>query len=187
MLPRAGLRDQPRLPHLLRQQGLAQHVVDLVGPGVVQILPFQVDLRAAQLLRQPPGVIQPGGPSGVFVQQLRELCVEGRVLLVKVIRLFQFDHRVHQRLRDILPAVDAESSRRIRHFPAPFSLQPPGSSLRKARSRAAQDHPGSLSASTSPLILDREVFAQQHPPAGRQRRTQPFYYGPSARPFRSRS
>ena len=41
VLPGAGLGDQPALAHALREQGLAEHVVDLVGSGVVQVLPLE--------------------------------------------------------------------------------------------------------------------------------------------------
>ena len=34
------------LAHALGQHGLANHVVDLMGAGVVQVLTFEVDLRA---------------------------------------------------------------------------------------------------------------------------------------------
>ena len=47
VLPRARLRDDALLAHALAQQGLAQGVVDLVGPRVVQVLALQVDLGAA--------------------------------------------------------------------------------------------------------------------------------------------
>lgn len=49
VLSGAGLGNNSRLAHLLCQQHLSQHVVDLVGTGVVQILPFQVNFRAAQI------------------------------------------------------------------------------------------------------------------------------------------
>ena len=45
VLARSGLGDETGLAHLLGQQGLAQHVVDLVGAGVVQVLPFEINLR----------------------------------------------------------------------------------------------------------------------------------------------
>ncbi len=54
MLPRPGLGDHAMLPHPLDQQPLPQAVVDLVRPGVQQILALQINLRPAQLLRQPP-------------------------------------------------------------------------------------------------------------------------------------
>ena len=50
VLTGAGLRDQTGLAHLFRQQRLTEHVVDLVGAGVVQILTLEVDLRTAEVL-----------------------------------------------------------------------------------------------------------------------------------------
>ena len=50
MLARAGFRDDALLAHALRQQALAQRVVDLVGAGVQQVFTLQVNLRAAELL-----------------------------------------------------------------------------------------------------------------------------------------
>jgi hypothetical protein len=47
MLAGASLGNDPPLAHAHRQQHLAKGVVDLVGAGVVEIFPFEVDLRAA--------------------------------------------------------------------------------------------------------------------------------------------
>ena len=110
VLPRSGLRDEPSLAHPLGQERLTQHVVDLMGSRVVQVLPLEIDLGSPQILRHTPGEVQPGGPSGVLVKQLRQLPVEGRVVLAAVIGLLQLHDRVHQRLGYILPAVDAKSS-----------------------------------------------------------------------------
>ena len=45
VLAGAGLRHHPPLPHPDREQRLAQRVVDLVGPGMRQILPLEEDPR----------------------------------------------------------------------------------------------------------------------------------------------
>ena len=47
MLARAGLGDDARLAHALGEQRLAEHVVDLVGAGVAEVLALEVDARAA--------------------------------------------------------------------------------------------------------------------------------------------
>ena len=120
MLPRPRLGNQAGLAHPLGQKGLSQHIVDLVGPGVVQILPLQIDLRPAQILRHLFGKIQPGWPPRVFIQKLGELPVESFVVLVVIVCRFQFNDRVHQRLGDILSPVDAEASFWIGHALAPF-------------------------------------------------------------------
>ena len=41
VLARAGFRDDPALAHPLRQQRLADGVVDLVGAGVIEVLPLE--------------------------------------------------------------------------------------------------------------------------------------------------
>ena len=43
MLPCARLGDDPPLAHPQCEQDLAERIVDLVRPGVVEILAFQVD------------------------------------------------------------------------------------------------------------------------------------------------
>ena len=110
MLSRPRLGDQAGLAHPLGQKGLSQHIVDLVGPGVVQILPLQIDLRPAQIFRHLFGKIQPGWSARVFIEKLGELPVESFVVLVVIVCRFQFNDRVHQRLGDILSPVDAEAS-----------------------------------------------------------------------------
>ena len=50
VLAGTGLGDDPGLAHLLGQQGLAQHIVDLVRSGVVEVFAFQEDPRTAGML-----------------------------------------------------------------------------------------------------------------------------------------
>ena len=45
VLAGAGLGDQPGLAHPPREQGLAEHLVGLVGAAVEQILALQIDAR----------------------------------------------------------------------------------------------------------------------------------------------
>jgi hypothetical protein len=40
-----GLGNDPPFAHPARKQNLAKRVVDLVGPGVAEILTFEVDRR----------------------------------------------------------------------------------------------------------------------------------------------
>ena len=47
VLPGAGFGDNARLAHIFRQQRLPQGIVDFMGAGMGQILPFQVDFRPA--------------------------------------------------------------------------------------------------------------------------------------------
>ncbi len=53
-----GLGDDPGLAHAAGQDDLAQHVVDLVRAGMVQLVALHVDLGAAQMLGQPLGEIE---------------------------------------------------------------------------------------------------------------------------------
>ena len=57
VLAGAGLGDDPALAHAPRQQGLAEHIVDLVRAGVVELVALQIDLRAAEMTGQPFGEI----------------------------------------------------------------------------------------------------------------------------------
>ena len=47
MLTGAGFSDDPLLAHPFREQDLAECVVDFVGAGVKEVLPFEVDFCAA--------------------------------------------------------------------------------------------------------------------------------------------
>ena len=53
VLPGARLGDDALLAHARGQQALAQHVVDLVGPGVTEVLALEVDASAAHVLGEP--------------------------------------------------------------------------------------------------------------------------------------
>ncbi len=111
MLPRAGLGDDPLLAHPLRQQSLAQRVVDLVRPGVQQVLALQVDLRAAQFLGQPLGKVERSRPPRKVPQQVIQLRLEFRVRLRQLVLVLQLQQGSHQRLRHIPPAINTETPR----------------------------------------------------------------------------
>ena len=102
VLSRSGLRDDPLLPHLLGEEALADHVVDLVGAGVVEVLPLEVDLRSSEVPGHPVGVVEHRRPSGVLVVHPVDLDHEFWVLDVLVIRAIEFDDRVHEGLGDVL-------------------------------------------------------------------------------------
>ena len=62
VLAGAGLGDDPRLAHPLRQQRLADRVVDLVGAGVGEVLALQVDRPSRPARRAArPGRAASGG------------------------------------------------------------------------------------------------------------------------------
>ena len=86
------------LPILLSQQGLTEHVVDLVRTGVVQVFSLEEDARRAGVLAQSGGLVQRRRPAGVVRLQI----VEGVEEILVDAFLFVgggdlFDHR-HQRL-----------------------------------------------------------------------------------------
>ena len=108
VLPRAGLGDDPPLAHVAGEQRLAQRVVDLMCAGMRQILPLEIDLRAAQVGRQPPRMGQCGGPADISAQQIAQLGLECGVGSQGKIRSLQLGQRGHQRLRHKLAAVGAE-------------------------------------------------------------------------------
>ena len=110
VLSGAGLGDEPGFSHLFRQQRLAQYVVDLMGAGVVQIFPLEVDFCTTQVAGHLFRIVEAGGTARVLVQQSGEFPVEVRIAFIEVIGFFQLNHGIHQRLRDILPTVDAEAS-----------------------------------------------------------------------------
>ena len=104
VLARAGLRYHAGLAHPLGQQALADDVVDLVGPCVVQVLPLDVDLGPAQVLGHPLGEIERRGPSCVLAVEPLHLRHELRVAAVLRICFLQLDDRVHQGFGDVLPS-----------------------------------------------------------------------------------
>ena len=73
VLPGAGLGDDARLAHALREQDLAERVVDLVRAGVAQVLALQVDARAAELARQALGEVERRRPADVVLELALEL------------------------------------------------------------------------------------------------------------------
>ena len=54
----AGLRDDARLAHALGQHDLAEHIVDLVRAGVVEVFALEINLGAAEMRGQPLGKIK---------------------------------------------------------------------------------------------------------------------------------
>ena len=110
VLAGAGFGDDPFLPHLFGQQALAQGIVDLVGSGMVQIFPFQVDLGASQVFGHFFRIVQQAGPVGIVMVQGPEFLEEFRIVLETVVGFFQLQHCVHQGFRYILAAVSAKSS-----------------------------------------------------------------------------
>jgi hypothetical protein len=112
--PRAGLGDDTLLAHALGEQSLAERVVDLVRAGMTQVFTLEVDLRAAQVLAEPPRVIQRRGTADVLPVELGELGLEFPVVLPTTVGLGQLEHRGHERLGNETPAELSEASVSVR-------------------------------------------------------------------------
>ena len=108
VLARTRLGDDALLAHAPRQQRLTDGVVDLVGPGVVEVLTLEVDLRPAQHLRPAPRVIDRTGPAHEVLQLVTELCLEVRIMAVALVGLAQLGERADQRLGDEQATIRAE-------------------------------------------------------------------------------
>ena len=114
VLAGAGLGDDPRLAHPLRQQRLPERVVELVRAGVVEILALEPD-RAPRALAQPTRLIQRRRTPGEVAQQQRQLRAEVRRSPRLEPRLLQLAQRRHQRLRHVLAAIGAVAMRDRAH------------------------------------------------------------------------
>ena len=96
------------LPRRLREQRLADAVVDLVGAGVIQILALEVDLRAAEALRPAPCMIDGARPSDVVLELIFEFGHEFGIVAVARVLVTQLIERADQRFGDEHPAVGTE-------------------------------------------------------------------------------
>ncbi len=111
MLPRAGLGNHALLAHALGQQALAQRVVDLVRAGMQQVFALEINLRPAQLLRQPLAKIERRRPPGIILQQPGQLSLKRGVILGDVVLMLELKQRRHQRLGHIPSAINAKPPR----------------------------------------------------------------------------
>ena len=122
VLPCAGLRNDAGLFHATGKEHLAQGIVDLVGAGMAQILPLEVDPAAPEMLRQAPGEIEGGGPSRIVVQVVSELILEFPVLLCLEIGRLELLQGRHEGLGHIFPPVWPEMAGLIRAARALYVL-----------------------------------------------------------------
>ena len=100
VLAGAGLGDDARLPHLPGEQDLADGVVDLVGAGMIAVLPLQEE-AAAILAAHPLGIVQGRGASGIILEQAAELLLELVALDDRQIGLAQFIDTLVQNLGNV--------------------------------------------------------------------------------------
>ena len=110
MLARAGFGDDPGLAHAAREQDLAEAIVDLVAAGMVQLVALEIDLGAAEVLRQSLGEIEGAGSAGVVLVEIGQFGPESRIILRLGIGGVQFQDQRHQGLGDEPPAIEAEEA-----------------------------------------------------------------------------
>ncbi|MBA7711535.1 hypothetical protein ES703_120501 [subsurface metagenome] len=100
MLPRSRLSDDSPLSHALRQESLAQGVIDLVGAGVCKILPLEIDPRPATVLGELSGEVEGRWPAAIIAEQRSQALLKAGVLLCLSVGLLQGIQGSHQCLRD---------------------------------------------------------------------------------------
>jgi hypothetical protein len=110
VLAGSGFGDDAVFPHATGEQRLSDAVVDLVGAGVEEVLALEVDLCAAQLLRQAFGEEQWRGPAGVFVQQAEVLFAKRLVFTRLGVGGFELLQRGHEGFGDVASTVRAEAA-----------------------------------------------------------------------------
>ncbi len=103
VLAGSRLGDDAALAHALGQQNLAHGVVHLVGAGVAEVLPLDVDFRSTQLAGHPLGEIERRRATDVLPQIVVQLGGE----LGVVLRLFVLGRKLVQR-----------GDQRLRHEPS---------------------------------------------------------------------
>ena len=109
MLTGTGLGDDAGFAHLaLHQQRLAQGIVDLVRPGMSQILALKIDLRAAQMITQPLGIGNRGRATDKGALEVSQLFHKRFVIARLEVSFFQLIERAHQCFRHKLAAIGAK-------------------------------------------------------------------------------
>src|ERR1051326_5409940 len=114
VLAGAGLGDDAALAHAPCQEDLAEHVVDLVRAGVVELVALEVDFGAAEMAGQPLGEVKRARSPNIVVEVIGQLGVEIRVAFRLVVGALDGQDQRHQGFGDIAPAIKAEMAPRIR-------------------------------------------------------------------------
>ena len=104
----AHVDDDPRLAHAPRQQDLAEHVVDLVGAGVVELLALEIDFGAAAMRRHAFGEVERRRPADIVRQIIVHLGLERRVGPRGRVGLLEIENDRHQGLGHEPSAEQAE-------------------------------------------------------------------------------
>ena len=110
VLSGAGFGDDALFSHAAGKQDLADHVVDLVRAGVVELLALEIDLGAAEFFGQPLGEIERARAPDIMLEQMIELGLERGIGLCLLIGLLELKDQRHQRFGHEPSAVNAEAS-----------------------------------------------------------------------------
>ena len=110
VLPGAGLGDYPGFPHSAGQKDLAEHVVDLVSSGMVQLVPFHVHFRAAEMLGKPLGKVKRRRTAHIVLPKIVHFGPEAGLRFRFDVFGFQIQDQGHQRFRHESPAEFAEAT-----------------------------------------------------------------------------
>src|ERR1700730_13966289 len=118
MLARSRLGDDAGFAHPAGEKNLAEHIVDLVRAGVVQLLALEVDFCAAwptgscgflaDIAGHPLGVIERARTSGIMGKQIVEFGLESRIRLGGVVVFLEIEDQRHQGFGHDPAAEDAE-------------------------------------------------------------------------------
>ena len=114
MLSRSGLGDNAVLSHAFCQQALTQRVVDLVRSRVGQVLPLEVDARAAKLVAQVLGIVEGRGPAHEMLGEIAHLGLELLIGLSGDVLSLQLFDRAHQGFGNEASTEIAEASHLVR-------------------------------------------------------------------------
>ena len=79
MLPGSGLGDDTCFPHASSQQCLTECIVDFMGPSVIQIFSFEIDLCSTTVRTQSRGVIERSGTPNIMFQKAIERFLKFRI------------------------------------------------------------------------------------------------------------
>ena len=118
VLAGAGLGDDAALAHPLREQGLAERVVDLVRAGMRQILALEEHAHAPEIGGEPRRIGQRRGPPDEVVQEPSEPRDELLVVTGGEIRVLELRERRHERLGHEPAAERAEVAACVRVAPS---------------------------------------------------------------------
>ena len=100
MLAGTGLCDDAGLSEFLRQQRLAEHVIDLVRTRVVEVLTLKEHAHATQVSREAGCLGQQGRATGVVEEQVAQTVLEGLVAPQAFPRGLDLFERTHEGLGD---------------------------------------------------------------------------------------